>query len=125
MEKIPPFLEEIHEVDANQILAANAEALQVVRDGQQMMQQGQSQLLAAIAQLTQVVAQQPPRAPAVLPIQPPNVVEGNQQVPIGAAPVAPAPILVVIPPAPVLIQETRTQPLVPRGEQINLLHNHM
>ncbi|KAH7833143.1 hypothetical protein Vadar_003473 [Vaccinium darrowii] len=41
MENNPPILEEVHEVDINQVRNANAEALQAIRDGQQMMQQGQ------------------------------------------------------------------------------------
>lgn len=40
MEKNPPIIEELHEVNVNQIVNANMEALQAIRDGQQMMQQG-------------------------------------------------------------------------------------
>lgn len=38
MENNPPILEEVDEVDINQVRNANAEALQAIRDGQQMMQ---------------------------------------------------------------------------------------
>ncbi|KAH7847621.1 hypothetical protein Vadar_028272 [Vaccinium darrowii] len=75
MEHQTPVIEEIQEHDTTQILAANAETLQLIREGQQQMQQSQTQLLLAITQLTQaVVAATAQTAP---PVPPPNVVEGN------------------------------------------------
>lgn len=70
-----PVLEEIQELDNTQILAANAETLKTIRDGQQQMQDGQTQLLLAITRLTQaVMAAATPMAP---PVPPPNGAEGN------------------------------------------------